>query len=293
MADAGERGARQEAVNADFWAGQDHVTAYRSREVTPAEGVMLVRYRERFDGRVVELGCGAGRLLGYLTEFDGETHAIDISPHMVEYCRATYPAADVRVGDLLDLDRSLDGRFDVVLAAGNLIDVLGDERRRAVLRQIATSVLAPGGLLIFSTHNLDAVRGAESGDGVGDPAKGMSDRVKGIVAELGAHTLAAYARYVRGFPRRVRNRRRLRAAVREHGDYAILNDDTFDYGLLHYYIGRDAQERQLTEVGLALVECVDGIGAVVPVGARSNASSLWYVATQGSAGVNAAATKVE
>ncbi len=120
----------------------------------PAEVLLLARYRERFAGRVVEIGCGGGRLLGYLVRLARRREGIDISPAMVRYCRAAFPEAAVDRGDLRALDRCLEGSFDVVLVSDNILDMLDDRERRRVLSEIGERYLIDGGLLVFSTHNL-------------------------------------------------------------------------------------------------------------------------------------------
>ena len=47
----------------------------------------------------------------------------------------------------------------------------------------------------------------------------------------------------------MRNRRRLRRYEQQEPGYEIRNDSAQDYGALHYYITRDAQETQLREHG--------------------------------------------
>jgi hypothetical protein len=92
-----------------------------------------------------------------------------------------------------------------------------------------------------------------------------------------AQAVAALGR----IPRRFSNRRRLARLERRVADHAIINDEAHDFGLLHYYIGRDAQERQLSELGYELVECLDVDGRPVEKGARGIGSSLHYVAQAG------------
>jgi hypothetical protein len=58
----------------------------------------------------------------------------------------------------------------------------------------------------------------------------------------------------------------------------VLNDEAHEYGLLHYYIRRDDQQRQLEALGLALIECLELDGAAVPAGRDGTGSSLYYVA---------------
>ena len=76
---------------------------------------------------MLDLGCGAGRILGYLVELGGEVEGIDISQDMVAHCRAAYPLAHVRVGDLADVRAAVQGRFGAVLAMDNVLDVFDDE----------------------------------------------------------------------------------------------------------------------------------------------------------------------
>ena len=234
----------------------------------------MVRFRRHLEGRVLELGCGAGRLLGYLSEFGGETIALDISPHMVQYAGSRHPTVDVRLGDIRDPGAAVDGRFDVIFASDNVLDVLDDAARRETLAGWASHLLAPGGVIIFSSHNLDAQAPTSAA-----PAGSVGGRLRARIEALAAHSPAGAARRLRAMPARIRNRRRFRSAVTRGADYAILNDDAHDFGLLHYYIGRDAQERQLSDAGLALLACLDGDGGDVLAGSPGAAPSLYYVAS--------------
>src|SRR5919201_3746705 len=101
----------QAQLNADFWARGDHVGFYAHRELRPVEAVLLRRYRDALSGAVLELGCGAGRLTGYVIEIAAKTHGIDISAAMIAHCRATYPGGVFEVGDLHDLSRFADRSF--------------------------------------------------------------------------------------------------------------------------------------------------------------------------------------
>lgn len=249
----------QARANARLWS-RNLVKAYATRELRPVEVILLVRYRDALRGRVLELGCGAGRLTGYLAEIGSAVHGVDIAPGMVEYCQRSYPRATFSQGDLRAVSAFEPGSFDVVVATYNVIDVLGDVERRAVLDGIG-GVLARGGLLIMSTHNRDyAPRLAE-------PLK-----LRGKSPLRMAITLART-------PRWQRNRRRLLPLAREEPGYAILNDISHDFSALHYYIWRDAQEQQLAEHGFELEECLDLDGRQV-AGDKdaSGCSELHYIA---------------
>lgn len=254
----------QTQANARMWARSDLVKKYATRNLRPAEVMLLVRYREAFAGRVLELGCGAGRLTGYLAELADALHAVDISPAMVARCRQLYPGVQVEERDLRDLSAFEAGSFDVIVAPFNVLDVLDDEERRAVLDQ-ARRILSSHGLLLMSSHNRAAAA---------DILGAMSLRHRG--------PLRAAITLLR-LPRWLRNRRRLLPFERGEPGYAILNDVSHDFAGLHYYITRDDQERQLLEHGFELLECLDREGRRVAPGAdTARSSELHYVARQSS-----------
>jgi SAM-dependent methyltransferase len=276
-------GARQVATNRDAWQKGNFVREYASRVLAPGEVLLLSRYREPLSGRTLELGCGAGRVLGYLAALGQEAHGVDVSPLMVDYCRRTYPRAHVRVGDIAHPASCGEGPFDAVWATSNVLDVFDDANRRRVLGELA-DLIGSNGILIFSSHNLDAVP-PEDAPAIGRPSGRAALDLRGSLA-LARATLAratgkppaTIARRIAGLPARRRNRRALAPLVYRGDGYAVLNDEAHDYALLHYYIRRDDQERQLAELGYVLTECLDAAGEVVAPGQLSRSSELHYVA---------------
>ena len=81
--------------NAAVWRRGDWVSTYDDRRISPAEALLLLRYREALSGRVLELGPGAGRFTGYLAELATELTALEISPDMADVCRQRVPSATV------------------------------------------------------------------------------------------------------------------------------------------------------------------------------------------------------
>jgi SAM-dependent methyltransferase len=256
--------AQEDAVaeaNERVWARRNFVRDYSGRTLRPCEVVLLVRYREAFSGRVLELGCGAGRLTGYLIEFAREVHAIDVSPTMLDECRRRYPGATYALGDLRDLAALDAGPFDVVVAGANVLDVLGDEERKRVLGQVRDA-LAPDGLLVMSTHNRAHV-----------PYLRLPPHLRP------APSLFRLARQIAGMPVFLYNHRRARTLQRSEERYAIVNDEAHRYSLLHYYVTRDDQERQFAECGFDLLECLDEEARSVPRAEEAAESAeLHYVA---------------
>jgi SAM-dependent methyltransferase len=261
-------------VNARLWSSGRYLSDYAHTRLQPAEVLILARYREALTGRVLDVGCGAGRILAYLVSLDADAVGIDISSRMVEHCRRRFPGVDIRVGDLADLPATVEGPFDSVLLTDSVLDVFDDERRRQVLSDLR-DLLEPGGLLVFSTHNLTGWDGAGA---AAAPAGGRS-RLGGLMRKLADHEIGWLVRRVWSIPRRRLNRRRLGPLQYRAADHAVLNDEAHDFGLLHYYIGSVAQERQLSELGYRLIEVRELSGPAVPLGEDGHGTSLYYVAT--------------
>jgi SAM-dependent methyltransferase len=249
----------QKEANDRLWARSGLAAKYRGRNLRPAEVLVLARYADALDGRVLELGPGAGRLTGYLDQLAAQVTAVDVSEEMVTETRRAYPGVRVEQGDLREVSRFGQGSFDAVVAGWNVIDVLDHPERERLLDDLHR-LLAPDGLLVLSSHNIAATATITD-----------SLRVRG------RDPLHAAATLVR-LPRWLRNRRRVLPDERHEDDYAILNDSSHDFEALHYYIGRDDQERQLGEHGFALLECLELDGQPVPAGSEGVSSELHYVA---------------
>jgi SAM-dependent methyltransferase len=259
----GETAAEQ--TNDRYWTA-DHVRDYSTRDLRPVEAMVLDRYGEQLaGGRMLELGCGAGRLTGHLAEIAGHVHALDISPAMVAYARWAYPQCSFRIADMRDLSEYDDGLFNGLVASFNVIDVLTHEERGAALDDWRR-VLAPGGLLIMSSHNRGHVPNVPTPSGQ-------------VIASLRAGSPKRVASSVAKLPRRVRNRRRMGRFERREGEYAVVTDSGGDYGLLHYYISRDDQARQLTEHGFDVLDCLDLEGRTVePADDAPDTPEIHYIA---------------
>jgi SAM-dependent methyltransferase len=71
------------------------------------------------DCRVLEIGCGVGRMTRWFAEGFGEVHGIDIAPEMIGQARdrlAAYPNVQLHIGSGFDVQLLPDGYFDLVFS---------------------------------------------------------------------------------------------------------------------------------------------------------------------------------
>ena len=98
------------------------------------------------DARVLDAGCGTGRVAIRLAELGHDVVGVDLDEGMLDRARRDAPDLPWFVADLAELD--VPGPlFDLVLTAGNVIPLVaaGDEAR--VVTALARHV-RPGGLLV-------------------------------------------------------------------------------------------------------------------------------------------------
>jgi SAM-dependent methyltransferase len=252
----------QQAINTRVYSRSETVGYYaRHAEILPTESSVVIRYRDEIMARpVLDLGCGAGRLAAYLQLLAPRYVGVDVSPHMIAHCRRRFPALSWVQGDMRELARIADGSVGVAFAVSNLIDAVGHDDRLRVLAQVRR-VLVPGGLFLFSTHNRNWMF-------AGAPPR--LQRSRRPLAQLRNGFAYAIHRY--------RNAR-LRRFEQLAGDHAVLNDEGHGYSVLHYYITRTGQQRQLAAAGFTVIETFDGMGRPLDIDADDREwSSLLYVA---------------
>ena len=95
--------------------------------------------------RILDAGCGTGRVGLELARRGHRVTAVDLDPVLVEAARS-HPELTVHLADLAQLD--LPGpRFDAVVSAGNVMVFLAPGSERSVLGRIAAH-LRPGGVFV-------------------------------------------------------------------------------------------------------------------------------------------------
>lgn len=147
MAREGDRRDRIRSTVGYYRAVAPHI----ERELTgrPDRDFWVRVGEENSSSSVLEVGCGTGRVTGYLAPRVGRVAALDLSPDMIRRARRKFPPGgpvDLVRADVLDLP--LRPAFDLAVAANGVFShLLRDDRRLRALRQVR-SRLRPGGVVI-------------------------------------------------------------------------------------------------------------------------------------------------
>lgn len=155
--------AAQSAPQENVWlvavrANPDHAKNYaeRWRRLEAAgrdiygEARLIDAMAER-GSRILDAGCGTGRIGGWLAERGHEIVGVDLDPDLIEVARADHPGARWEVGNLasfaVDDEYGDLQEFDLIVCAGNVLTFLAEAERRPALERLRGH-LAPNGRLI-------------------------------------------------------------------------------------------------------------------------------------------------
>lgn len=89
--------------------------------------------------RILDAGCGPGRVGGYLARVGHSVVGVDVDPALIEAAEHDHPGPRWLVGDLAELDlpaRGIPEPFDVVVSAGNVMTFLAPGTRVQVLTRL-------------------------------------------------------------------------------------------------------------------------------------------------------------
>jgi 2-polyprenyl-3-methyl-5-hydroxy-6-metoxy-1,4-benzoquinol methylase len=107
-----------------------------------ADGVDIVGEARTVDAmldrgsRVLDAGCGPGRLGGYLHSAGHTVVGVDVDPVLIDAARGDHPGPTWLVADLATLDLAAHGipePFDAIVCAGNVMTFAAPSSRRDVL----------------------------------------------------------------------------------------------------------------------------------------------------------------
>jgi SAM-dependent methyltransferase len=104
-------------------------------------------------GRVLDVGCGAGRVALYLQKKGHDVVAIDNSPLAVKVCRER-GVADARVLSVTQASRNTLGTFDTIVMFGNNFGLFGSRRRAPWLLRRFYRMTSPEGRILAITNDV-------------------------------------------------------------------------------------------------------------------------------------------
>jgi SAM-dependent methyltransferase len=132
----------------------EHSAAYVQRfRNLAAQGMDLVGEARLVDvmlargSRVLDAGCGPGRVGAYLHEVGHEVVGVDVDPMLIAAAEEDHPGPRWLVGDLAQLDLPAVGitePFDAIVCAGNVMTFLAPSTRGAVLRRLRAHLRPDG-----------------------------------------------------------------------------------------------------------------------------------------------------
>jgi len=106
------------------------------------------------DFRVLDIGCGNGRLLNVLKDKVKKENylGIDLSENLIALAKKNYPAYDFMAADILDLDKMDIGQFDFIFSIAMLHHLPGRDLQIKSLK-ILSEKLEFGGTMVISVQN--------------------------------------------------------------------------------------------------------------------------------------------
>lgn len=142
----------------EFWQSRakekkaaDQIVTHRDIWQRSLEIEMIKKFLSKKD-RVLDIGCGNGYTTKIISPLVSEIIGMDYSDEMIKRANKNYrpnkKKAIFKVGDVLSLNSSTLGLFDVVISERCLINLKDWNDQKKAITNIAT-VLKPGGRFIF------------------------------------------------------------------------------------------------------------------------------------------------
>lgn len=102
--------------------------------------------------RILDAGCGTGRIGGWLAERGHQVFGVDLDPQLIAVAREDYPSVNWSVGNLAEFElRTPSGEqreFDLIVSAGNVLTFLSGAERVPALGRLREHLAQDGRLIV-------------------------------------------------------------------------------------------------------------------------------------------------
>ncbi|OGE42244.1 hypothetical protein A3B45_04420 [Candidatus Daviesbacteria bacterium RIFCSPLOWO2_01_FULL_39_12] len=130
----------------------ERIEQYKTYELTIGEKYLIKKYFDKSGGKILVLGCGAGRTLIPLQKMGYQVTGIDMTPKMVKVAQEKVKGLPVKVLEMdacqLDFPKN---SFDIIFFPANGMSCIYPDIFKCISE--AQRVMQPQGLFVFSTHS--------------------------------------------------------------------------------------------------------------------------------------------
>lgn len=149
-----EKSAWMRKVEADPEHSRWYVERFRTMRAAGADLAGEARLVDAMVGRgarILDAGCGSGRVAGELARLGHDVVGVDVDPVLIEAAIADHPGPRWIVEDLALLDLPAHGisePFELIVSAGNVMAFLAPSTRGEVLRRLGGHLAEDGRLVV-------------------------------------------------------------------------------------------------------------------------------------------------
>jgi len=219
--------------NVQGYRKEDVVDFYlRSQYLFAAEQIIFDELKAKLPSmKMLDIGVGGGRTTSYFGPIAKEYLGIDYSLDMINGCRLKFDANKFKNLNFQqscgsNLSFAPDNSYDFILFSFNGIDYNDFKTRAEILCEIYR-VLKPGGMFLFSTHNLYSLDQIFTFKFTLNPFKFIYRYLKTLILYI-----------LNGDPCRLMKK-----------DYAIINDGAHNFGLRAFYGRPSIELTRLAQLG--------------------------------------------
>ncbi|MDO0972538.1 class I SAM-dependent methyltransferase [Mycolicibacterium frederiksbergense] len=149
-----EQSIWMQKVAADPGHSQWYIDRFRAMERAGKDLAGEARFIDAMaerGARILDAGCGPGRVGGYLAAAGHDVVGVDVDPALIAAAEQDHPGPRWLVGDLAELDlpaRGIAEPFDLIVSAGNVMTFLAPSTRIQVLSRLRAH-LGTGGRAVI------------------------------------------------------------------------------------------------------------------------------------------------